>query len=54
MASNVLNIKISVVENKIPYTSSLMTTTVLNTKIQKVRNNISDHAKYIITKKLII
>ena len=34
--ANVLNTKIGEVENKIPDTSSLVTTTVLNTKIEDV------------------
>ena len=43
--------KISEVENKIPDTSSLVTTTVLNTKMIEVENNIPDHANYITTPK---
>ena len=35
----------SEVENKIPDTSSLLTTAVLNTKIGQVEDNISDHVK---------
>ena len=49
MTTNVLNTKITEVENKIPNTSSLMTTTVLNRKISKVENKISNHDKYITT-----
>ena len=37
MATTVLNIKISEVENKIPGTSSLAATNVFNTKLVKVR-----------------
>ena len=49
MTTNVLNTKISEVENKMPDTRSLVTTTVLNTKIGKEENKILDHAKYITT-----
>ena len=42
-----MNTKISEVENKIPDTSSLVTTTVFNTKESEVENKIPDHAKYI-------
>ena len=49
MTAAVLNTKISEVENKIPDTSSLVTTTVLNKKISEVENKIPDHAKYITT-----
>ena len=38
--------KINEVENKMPDTSSLVTTTVLNRKISEVENIIPDHAKY--------
>ena len=41
MTTTVLNIKLSEVENKIPYTSGLVTTTLLNTKISEVENKIS-------------
>ena len=41
--------KISDVENKITNTSSLVTTTVLITKIIEVENKILDNAKYITT-----
>ena len=34
---------------KIPDTSGLVTTIVLNTKFSEVENKISDHAKYITT-----
>ena len=40
--------KISEVENKIPDTSSLVTTNVLNTNISEVENKIRDHTKYIL------
>ena len=42
-----MNTKIS--QNKIPETSSLVTTTVLNIKASEVENKIRDHAKYITT-----
>ena len=41
--------KINEVENKIPDTTSLVTTTVLNTSIREVENEISDHSKFITT-----
>ena len=41
--------KISEVENKIPDTCSLVSTTVLNRKVREVENRIKDHAKYIST-----
>ena len=44
-----MNRKISEIENKIPDTSSLEATTVLNTKISEVKDKISDHPKYITT-----
>ena len=44
-----MNTKISEVENKIPNTSALVTTTALNTKICEVENEISDNSKYITT-----
>ena len=44
---NCLNTKISELENKIPNTSNLVTTTVLNTKISEVENKILDNFKYI-------
>ena len=34
---------------KIPDTSGLVTTTVLNTKISEIENKIPDNCKYIIT-----
>ena len=34
---------------KIPDTSGLVTTTVLNTKISEIENKIPDNSKYIIT-----
>ena len=46
MTTTALNTKGSEVENKIPYTSSLVTI-VRNTKIGEVENKIPDHAKYI-------
>ena len=46
---NVLNPKISEVENKILNTSSLVTTTVLNTKITKAENKIPDNSNYTTT-----
>ena len=49
MTTPALNTKISEVENKIPDTSSLGTSTVLKTKIRKVENKIPDHTKYITT-----
>ena len=49
MTATVFNTRISEVENKIPDTSSLVTTTVLNKKISEVENKIFDHAKYITT-----
>ena len=47
--TTVLNTKLSKVENKIPETSSLVTTAVLNTKFSEVKNKIPDRAKYITT-----
>ena len=49
MITNVLNTKISDVENKVQDTSGLLITTVLNTKISEVENKIPYHAKYITT-----
>ena len=49
MTTNVLNTKISEVENKIPNNSTLATTTVLNTKISEVENKFPDNSKYITT-----
>ena len=43
----VLNTKISEVEDKIPDTSSLATTTVSNTKISEVEYKIHDNSKYV-------
>ena len=40
------------VDKKIPESRGLVTTTVLNTKISEVENNILDHAKYITTQEL--
>ena len=42
-----MNTKISEVENKIPDTSSLGTTTVLKTKFSEIENKIPDNSKYI-------
>ena len=54
MTTTVLNTKISgEVENKMPDTSSLVTTNVLNTEISEVENKIPDNSKYIITQELI-
>ena len=39
----------SEVENRIPDTSSLVTPTVLNSKISEIENKIPDHAKVITT-----
>ena len=39
----------SEVESKIPNTSNLVTTTVLDTKVSEVENKISNHDKYITT-----
>ena len=44
-----MNTKTREVENKIPHTSSSVTTTVLNTKISEVENKITDNSKYITT-----
>ena len=44
-----LNIKISAVENEIPDTSNLVTTTVLNTNISEVENKIPNHDKCVTT-----
>ena len=44
-----MNIKISEIENKIPDTSSLVTTTVLNRKISEVENKILDNSKCLTT-----
>ena len=49
MTTIVLNTKISVVENKIPNTSNLLTTAALNTKISEVEKKIPDNSKYITT-----
>ena len=49
MTRIILNKNISEVENKIPNTSSLVTTIVLNTKINQVANKNLDDAKYITT-----
>ena len=45
--TNVLNTKISKVENKMTNFCSLVTTTVVNTKISEVNNKLPNHDKYI-------
>ena len=52
MTATALNTKISKVENKIPDTSSLVTTTVLKIKFSEGENNIPDNFKYITTVEL--
>ena len=47
MTATVLNTRISEAENKIPNTSSLVTTTAFNTEIGEVKNKIPDHPKYL-------
>ena len=42
-----MNTKISEVENKIPDTSNLVTTTVLNTKVSEVENKMPKYERYI-------
>ena len=49
MTTIVLNTKVNKVENKISYTSNLVTTNILNTKIIKVDNKIPNHDKYMTT-----
>ena len=49
MITTLLNTKISEVENKIPNTSSLVTTIVVCRKISKIENRIPDHAKCVTT-----
>ena len=49
MTATVLNAILVKFKNKIPETSSLLTTNVFNTKIEEVENEIPDHAKYITT-----
>ena len=49
----VLNTKISEVEDKIPDTSSLVTTTVSNTKISEVEYKIHDNSKYVTNQEFI-
>ena len=51
MARTDLNTKSSEVENIIPATSNLVTTSVLNTKIKEVENIIPNSSKYIATQK---
>ena len=46
-----MNTEISEVENKIPHTNSLVTTTVLNTNVSDVENKIPDNSIYITTQK---
>ena len=43
LTTNVLNAKISEVENKIPSVSGLVTASVLNTNIGEVENKIPNH-----------
>ena len=52
MTTTVLNTKISEVENKILYTSSLVSTNVLNTKMSEIENKVPDNSKYITTQEL--
>ena len=47
MPATVLNTRIREAENKIPNTSSLVTTTAFNTEIGEVKNKIPDHPKYL-------
>ena len=49
-----MNTKINEVENKIPNTSNLVTTTILNTKISEFKNNIPDGSKNILLLKNLI
>ena len=49
MITTFLNTKLSEVENKIPNTSSLVTTIVVSRKISKIENKIPDHAKCVTT-----
>ena len=49
MTTNVLNVKIGDVENKIPNTNNFVTTTVLSTKINEFEYKIPDNSKYITT-----
>ena len=53
MTKTSLNTKISEVENKMLNASSLVTTTVFNTKNRLVEIEIPDHAKYIPTQKFV-
>ena len=46
---NCFELKISEVKNKIPNTSNLVTTTVLNIEIREVENKISNNSKYVTT-----
>ena len=48
MTTTVVNIKISAINNKIPDIITLVTTTVLNTKIGQLKN-IPDQVKYVTT-----
>ena len=52
MTTTVLNTKISEVENKILYTSSLVSTNVLNTKMSEIENKVPDNSKYITSQEL--
>ena len=52
MIKAVLNTKFSEVENKIPTTNSLVTSTASNTKISGVYNRIPDNSKYITTQEI--
>ena len=49
MTTNVLNVKIGDVDNKIPNTSNFVTTTVLSTKINEFEYKTPDNSKYITT-----
>ena len=51
VTKNVVNTKISEVQNKIPGTSDLVNTTVLNTKISESKNKVTDNSKYMTTHK---
>ena len=52
MTTTVLNTKISEVENKILYTSSLVSTNFLNTKMSEIENKVPDNSKYITSQEL--
>ena len=51
MTTTVLNTKIIEVSDKIPDTSSLVATAVLNVKSSKVKNKVSGNSKYSVTEK---